>query len=99
MHDDLRAWETTANGVTPRLVVVSSGDEGATRADGFASTVLLDPEFAAGSAFGAGGTPMAVLVDAQGRVASQVVGGSDAVLALAGGHATRPLLPSAGGRA
>ena len=48
MHDDLRAWESTANGDTPRLVVVSSGEEEATRSDGFRSTVLLDEEFAAG---------------------------------------------------
>ena len=83
MRDDLLAWEQTANGVTPQLVVVSSGDEEATRADGFASTVLLDDDFAAGSAFGANGTPMAVLLGPDGRVASGVVAGADAVLALA----------------
>lgn len=84
MHEDVRAWETSANGIHPRLVVVSSGDEESTRAEGFASTVLLDGEYAAGSAFGAGGTPMAVLLDADGRVASPVVAGADAVLKLAG---------------
>jgi thiol-disulfide isomerase/thioredoxin len=84
MHDDVRAWEGSANGVTPRLVVVSSGEADETRAEGFASTVLLDSEYAAGSAFGAGGTPMAVLLDADGRVASPVVAGAEAVLELAG---------------
>ena len=86
MHDDLLAWERTANGVTLQLVVVSSGDEAASRADGFASPVLLDDDFAAGSVFGANGTPMAVLLGADGRVASGVVAGADAVLALANGH-------------
>jgi hypothetical protein len=84
MHDDVLAWEATANGVTPRLVVVSSGAEEATRAEGFRSRVLLDAEFAAGAAFGTGGTPTAVLVGADGRVASSVVAGADAVFALAG---------------
>jgi thiol-disulfide isomerase/thioredoxin len=84
MHDDVLAWEATANGVTPRLVVVSSGNEEATRAEGFRSRVLLDAEFAAGAAFGTGGTPTAVLVGADGRVASGVVAGADAVFALAG---------------
>jgi len=83
MHEELVAWEQTANGATPRLVVVSSGDVEATRAEGFRSTVLLDPEYAAGTAFGAGGTPMAVLVGADGRVASNVVAGAEAVLELA----------------
>lgn len=83
MHEDLIAWEQTANGVTPRLVVLSSGDRESTAAEGFRSTVLLDSEFVAGSAFGAGGTPMAVLVGADGRLASGVVAGADAVLALA----------------
>jgi thiol-disulfide isomerase/thioredoxin len=84
MHGDVLAWEATANGVTPRLVVVSSGAEEATRAEGFRSRVLLDAEFAAGAAFGTGGTPTAVLVGADGRVASGVVAGADAVFALAG---------------
>lgn len=82
MLDDLHAWERTPRH-SPRLLVVSSGDEEDTRADGFRSTVALDPGYTAGNAFGAGGTPMAVLVDRENRVASAVVGGGAAVLALA----------------
>jgi peroxiredoxin len=85
MHDDLLAWERSANGVAPRLVVVSSGDEESTRGEGFQSLVVLDETFEVGSAFRANGTPMAVLVDGDGRIASGVVAGADAVLAL-----TRP---------
>ena len=84
MHEDLLAWEASANGIHPRLVVVSSGDAESTRAEGFRSLVLLDETFSAGSAFEANGTPMAVLLDADGRVASSVAAGSDAVLQLAG---------------
>jgi thiol-disulfide isomerase/thioredoxin len=83
MHEDLLAWEASANGVHPRLVIVSSGDAESTRAEGFRSLVLLDEEFAAGTAFEANGTPMAVLVDAEGRVASNVAAGAAAVLDLA----------------
>ncbi|MFN0154383.1 MAG: MauE/DoxX family redox-associated membrane protein [Gaiella sp.] len=86
MRDDVLAWEGSANGVTPRLVVVSSGDAERTRAEGFRSLVLLDEDFAAGSAFNANGTPMGVLVDADGRVASPVAAGAEAVLALANGR-------------
>ena len=86
MHDDLLAWEASPNGGAPRLVVVSSGDAESTRAEGFASLVLLDESFEAGSAFGANGTPMAVLVGADGRIASDVVAGADAVMELAKGR-------------
>ena len=82
MHDELLAWETTANGGTPKLVVVSSGDEDRSRSEGFRSTVLLDDGFAAGAEFGVSGTPMAVLLGADGRVASDVAAGARAVLAL-----------------
>jgi hypothetical protein len=44
--------------------------------------VLLDALLAAGEAFGADRTPMAVLVGADGRVGSPVVGGADDVLTL-----------------
>lgn len=87
MHDDVLDWERSANGVTPKLVVVSSGDEESTRAEGFESLVLLDENLSAGSVFGANGTPMGVLVDADGRIASNVVAGAHAVLALVGVHA------------
>ncbi len=83
MHRNLIAWENSANGVTPRLVVVSSGDAESTRSEGFQSLVLLDESFSAGPAFKANGTPMAVLIDAEGRIASPTVAGAEAVLALA----------------
>jgi thiol-disulfide isomerase/thioredoxin len=86
MREDLLAWEASTNGVAPRLVVVSSGDVESTRAEGFASLVLLDESFDAGSAFGANGTPMAVLVGADGKIASELVAGADAVLELANGR-------------
>jgi thiol-disulfide isomerase/thioredoxin len=83
MHEELLAWEQSANGVTPRLVIVSSGDEESTRAEGFDSLVLLDDEYEAGTAFAANGTPMAVLIDSEGRIASKLAVGADAVLHLA----------------
>ena len=84
MHEQLLAREHSEAGEAPRLIVISSGDEESTRADGFRSLVLLDEDFIAGAAFGATGTPMAVLLDADARVASGVVAGAEAVLTLAG---------------
>jgi thiol-disulfide isomerase/thioredoxin len=83
MHEDLVAWEQTINGQGPRLVVVSSGGADSTRADGFRSLVLVDDSFAAAHALGASGTPMGLLLGADGRVASRLAIGADAILALA----------------
>ena len=83
MRDRLLAWERSRKDSSPRLVVVSTSDERTTRDDGFHSLVLLDQGSAVSRAFGAGGTPMAVLVNAEGRVASAVVAGADAVFELA----------------
>jgi hypothetical protein len=44
---------------------------------------LLDAHLAAARAFGAPGTPSAVLIDEQGRVASELAVGAPAVIALA----------------
>jgi thiol-disulfide isomerase/thioredoxin len=92
LHEQLLAWESRPRAGAPRLLVVSSGEAEATRAESFRSTVVLDDSFAAGNAFGAGGTPMAVLLDEHGRIASPVAAGGEAVLALAGqdGTETRP---------
>jgi hypothetical protein len=46
--------------------------------------VLHDPDGAAMTAFRANGTPMAVRLDAEGRVASYLAAGAGEVLALAG---------------
>lgn len=88
MLDDLRAWEADPPEGAPRLLVVSAGTQEANRQMGLASTVVLDQQFAVGRAFGASGTPSAVLVDEEGRVASEVAGGAPAVLELAGGSRT-----------
>ena len=76
----LLAWEQDKDYSAPRLVVVSSGDAEDTIDDGFRSTVILDPEFEVGQAFEAGGTPMAVVVDAEGKIASSIIAGGDAIL-------------------
>ena len=79
---DVKQWEENRPEDAPRLLVVSSGAEEANREQGFASTVVLDEQFAVGRAFGADGTPSAVLVDEEGKVASELAEGTTAVLDL-----------------
>jgi peroxiredoxin/uncharacterized membrane protein YphA (DoxX/SURF4 family) len=83
MLKDLKAWETRPPKGTPKLLVVSTGTVEANQAMSLRSPVVLDQDFATGFLFGAEGTPAAVLVDAEGKIASELAAGVPAVHALA----------------
>jgi len=94
MLDDLQAWEAHPPRGAPRLLVVSTGSVETNRGLGLRSTMVLDQNMSVGSTFGANGTPMAVLVDAQGKMASALAAGAPAVLALAGVDQVQPTMIS-----
>jgi peroxiredoxin/uncharacterized membrane protein YphA (DoxX/SURF4 family) len=76
--EDIKSWEKERPEGAPQLVLVSTGAAEANREHGFESTILLDQGFRTGEAFGASGTPSAILIDADGNVASGLsVGGPD----------------------
>ncbi len=83
MLADLKAWEAEPSQGAPKLLVVSTGSVEVNQALGLRSPVLLDERFTVGPRFGVHGTPMAVLVDAEGKIASEVAAGAPAVLELA----------------
>ena len=80
---ELKAWERRRGDGAPQLLVVSRGDAAANRAMGLRSRVVLDDEGSAMRAFGATGTPMGVLIDGGGKIASAIVAGGPQVMALA----------------
>jgi len=84
MLDDLRAWDAIPPTGAPELVVITTGNVQDSLAMNLRSAVLLDPAQEASVSFGATGTPMAVLLDLNGQVASDVAAGAEAVFALAG---------------
>jgi peroxiredoxin len=85
MLPDLLAWEDQPPEGAPKLLVVSTDSVADNQAMGLRSSVVLDQEgMSIGRLFGANGTPMAVLVDAEGNIASELAAGAPAVLALAG---------------
>jgi peroxiredoxin len=90
MLDELRAWEQAPPAGAPRLLLVSRGSVEENQAQGLQTPILLDQSFATANAFGASGTPMAVLIDREGMVASELAAGAPAVMALAGVSATAP---------
>ena len=87
MREDVLEWERNPPLSAPQLLVISAGDETSVRAEGFSSMVALDSEFDTGTAFGANGTPMAILIDGDGRIASGLAAGAESVFGLAGGRA------------
>jgi thiol-disulfide isomerase/thioredoxin len=84
MLPDLKAWEQNRFNGSPDLFVVSTGGVEANHALGLQSSLVLDAEFAVARQFRGGGTPSAVLVDADGKIASELAVGTSTVLALVG---------------
>jgi len=84
MVDDLKSWEANPPASAPQLVLVSTGSVEPNQELGLASVTLLDDGFNTGRAFGASGTPSAVLIDKNGKIASDVGVGAPEVLRLAG---------------
>jgi peroxiredoxin/uncharacterized membrane protein YphA (DoxX/SURF4 family) len=82
MVDDLKAWESDKPEGAPNLLVVSTGEVERNREQGFSSPVVLDSGFNVGRAFGASGTPSAVLVGADGKIASGLAVGGPTVISL-----------------
>jgi peroxiredoxin len=76
--EDIKSWEKDRPKSAPGLVLISTGAPEANREHGLESTILLDQSFRTGEAFGASGTPSAILIDSDGNVASGIsVGGPD----------------------
>src|SRR5215204_6182192 len=92
MVDDLKAWEADKPEDAPNLLVVSTGEVEANREQGLASPVVLDSGFNVGRAFGASGTPSAVLVGADGKIASGLAVGAPTVISLLRNEAPPNLL-------
>ena len=78
----IKTWEADETRDARRLVVVSMGSVEDNRAQGFRSRVVLDDAFSAGNGYGVAGTPSAVMVDREGRIASDVAAGGEEVLKL-----------------
>jgi thiol-disulfide isomerase/thioredoxin len=82
MLPDLKAWEADPPCDAPQVLLVSSGTVDANREMGLRSPIVLQDDFQGGRLFGADGTPSAILLDAEGKVDSELVVGATDVLGL-----------------
>jgi peroxiredoxin len=83
MLDELRAWDHGRTNGETQLLVVSSGTSESHGEMKLKSPVVLDDASQTMAAYGAHGTPMAVLVDDEGNVASSLAVGAVEVMNLA----------------
>jgi len=84
MLPDVKTLEADPPDGAPQMLFISAGTQEANEAMGLNSPLVVDQQFSVGRAFGANGTPSAVLIDEEGRIASVVVVGAPSVLELAG---------------
>jgi peroxiredoxin len=94
MLPELRAWLESRTNDDPHVVLVSSGSVEENRSMGIDAPILLDQGFATGRAFGARGTPAAILVAADGTVASKLAAGAPAIFDLLGASPLETGIPA-----
>ena len=84
MEPSLRSWESTKNGNSPDLLLFSTGEIEENRELGFESPIAIDEGNMVGAKLGMYGTPSAVLIDENGRFASEIAVGAPSIWALVG---------------
>jgi peroxiredoxin len=84
MLPDLKDWEENRSNGAPELILISIGTVEANQKMGLRSPVLLDAQSRLRGQFRGSATPSGVLVDADGKIASELVVGAADVFALVG---------------
>lgn len=84
MLDELREWDKTKGADEPNLLLLSRGTAEENRELDLQSPVVLDDERVVARKLGMEGTPSAVLVDEEGKIASQVAVGAERIWSLIG---------------
>lgn len=84
MIDELREWNETKGADEPQLLLLSHGDAEKNREMNIHAPVVLDDKHEVAQKLGMTGTPSAILVDEEGKIASEIAVGADNIWALLG---------------
>lgn len=84
MEPELKRWAAGRNGDSPRLVMLSTGEADELRELGIEAPIIIDEGNEVGEKLGMYGTPSAVLVDENGRFASEIAIGAPNIWLLVG---------------
>lgn len=82
IREHLLDWERRPRPDTPRVVLVTTAARKAIRAEGFEAPIFIDHDRLVAESFGIAGTPMAVLVNADGRIGWPLAAGPGYILRL-----------------
>lgn len=80
---ELQAWERSEGGAATLTVILTTGSRDVKEGQGFLSPILLYEDGLVARAYGSTGTPGAILVDADGAIASQLAVGGEGAMELA----------------
>lgn len=84
MLDDLRDWDKTKGADEPNLLVISEGETEPHRRLDLQSPIILDADRKLSKEFGMNGTPSAVLINENGKIASETAIGAGNIWSLIG---------------
>jgi thiol-disulfide isomerase/thioredoxin len=84
MAEQIREWEKSNGLDDPRLLLFSDGDIDEHRKVGITSPIIIDKAYGTSAKFGMYGTPSGVLIDENGRIASETAIGASNIWALIG---------------
>ena len=84
MMEELKDWEKTKDADAPDLVVFSDGETEAHQKLGLNAPILLDKNHKISEKLGMWGTPSAILVNEEGKIASETAVGAGNIWALIG---------------
>ncbi len=84
MMEEIKAWDVAKGAGDPELIVFSNGDLESHRQLGMRSPIVLDPEHELAGTLGMYGTPSAILINEDGRFASETAIGASNIWALVG---------------
>jgi thiol-disulfide isomerase/thioredoxin len=84
MIDEIKEWDLSKGPDAPDLLVFSSGDAESHRELGLRSPIIIDKDLELAGALGMYGTPSAIVVDKDGRFASETAIGAGNIWALVG---------------
>lgn len=84
MMEQIKDWERTRGVDDPNLLLFSDGDAGEHRKIELSSPIILDEKYNTAVKFGMLGTPSGVLIDENGRIASETAIGAANIWALIG---------------
>ncbi|MET0753342.1 MAG: redoxin domain-containing protein [Pyrinomonadaceae bacterium] len=84
MMDELKIWEKEKGAGEPDLLVFSDGDAETHKALQLNAPILLDKNYKTAEKLGMSGTPSAILVDENGKIASETAIGAGNIWALVG---------------